>query len=169
MEPKRTRNLEPWLSAIIIILTIFLIFAYYNRWFSFAALIGLDDIIHYAAIAGTLYIAFEVILFAVLKRRYPNKYKVLLRIHTLGNLLAFLLISLHFAGEVGSPANDYPPLGTGLALYIAMVLLVSTGLAFRFRLFRSLTPATNRFVHAGLAFTFYLIIFVHILHGLEII
>jgi hypothetical protein len=169
MEPKRLRNWELWLSAIVIILTVFLMFAYYNRWFSFAAQIGPFRIIHYIAFAGTLYIAFGVILFAVLKRRHPNKYKVLLRTHTLGNLLAFFLISLHFAGQVGRPANFYPTFGTGLALYIAMVSLVSTGLVFRFRLFRGLTPATNRFVHTGLAFAFYMIIFVHILHGLNII
>jgi hypothetical protein len=63
-------------------------FAYYNRWFSFAAFIGPFRIIHYLAFAGTFYIAFGVILFAVLKRRYPNKYVVFLRTHTLGNLLA---------------------------------------------------------------------------------
>jgi hypothetical protein len=171
MEQKRVRNWdwEFWLSAIIIILTVFLMFAYYNRWFSFAAQIGPFRIIHYIAFAGTLYIAFGVILFAIFERRYPNKYKVLLRVHTLGNLSAFLLISRHFAGQVGRPANFYPTFGTGLALYIAMVSLVLTGLAFRFRLLRSLTPATNRFVHIGFAFAFYTIIFVHILHGLKII
>ena len=169
MEPKRIRNWELWLFAVIIILTVFLMFAYYSHWFSFSARIGPFRIIHYLAFAGTLYIAFGVIIFAVLKRRYPNKYKVLLRTHTLGNLLAFLLISLHFAGQLGRPADVYPILGTGLALYIAMVSLVSTGLTFRFRLFRRFTPATNRFVHAGLSFTFYIIIFIHILHGLNII
>jgi hypothetical protein len=169
MEPKRNRNWELWLSTVIIILTVFLMFAYYNRWFSFAERIGPFRVIHYLAFAGTLYIAFGVILFAVLKRRYPNKYKVLLRTHTLGNLLAFLLISLHFAGQLGRPADFYPILGTGIALYIAMASQVLTGLTFRFRLFRRLTPATNRFVHTGLVFTFYIIIFIHILHGLNII
>jgi hypothetical protein len=157
------------LSAIIVVLTVFFMFAYYNRWFSFAAFIGPFRIIHYLAFAGTFYIAFGVILFAVLKRRYPNKYVVFLRTHTLGNLLAFLLISLHFAGQVGRPANFYPTLGAGLALYIAMVSLVLTGIALRFRLLRKISPETNRFAHAGLAFTFYIIIFVHILHGLNII
>jgi len=143
--------------------------AYYNHWLSFADRIGPFRIIHYIAFAGTLYIAFGVILFALLKHRNPNKYSVLMRVHTLGNLFAFLLVSLHFAGQVGRPADFYPTLGTGLALYIGMVALVVTGLALRFRLFRSLSPTTNRFVHAGLAFAFYLIIVVHILHGLNII
>jgi hypothetical protein len=169
MEFKETRSWDFCLAVIAIVLTGFLMFAYYNRWFSFAARIGPFRLIHYIAFAGALYIAFGVILFGFLKRRSPKKYKLLLRIHTLGNLFAFLLISIHFAGQVGRPANFYPTFGTGLALYFAMVSLVSTGLAFRFRLFRSLTPATNRFIHTGLAFSFYIIILVHILHGLNII
>jgi hypothetical protein len=169
LEPKRRRNWELWLSVIVVLLTVFLMIAYYNRWLSFAERIGPFRIIHYVAFAGTLYIAFGVILFALLKHRNPNKYSALLRVHALGNLFAFLLVSLHFAGQVGRPADFYPTLGTGLALYVGMVALVVTGLALRFRLFRSLSPATNRFVHGGSAFAFYLIIVIHILHGLNII
>jgi len=169
LEPKRIRNWELWLSAIVVILIVFLMFAYYNQWFSFSTRMGPFRVIHYIAFAGTLYVAFGVILFAFLKRHNPNKYTMLIRLHALGNLFAFLLISLHFAGQVGRPANFYPTFGTGLALYIAMVSLVGTGLTIRFRLFRSLKPTTSRFVHTGLAFTFYIVIFFHILHGLNII
>ena len=169
MEQKQKRNWEYWFSAIIVFLTVFLMIAYYNRWISFAARIGPFRIIHYIAFAGTLYIVFGVILFAVLRRRNPNHYKMLLRVHSIGNLFAFMLISLHFAGQIGRPLNFYPNLGTGLALYAGMIALVGTGLALRFSLFRSVSPKTNRFVHAGLAFAFYLIIGVHILHGLNII
>jgi hypothetical protein len=169
LEPKRNRLWERWVAATIIILTALLMIAYYNRWFSFATRVGPFRIIHYIAFAGTLYIAFGVILFAVFRRRNPQKYNMLLRLHWLGNLVAFLLISIHFAGQVGRPANFYPTFGTGLALYIAMVSLVGSGMFLRFRLFHALSPATNRFVHAGLAFAFYIIILVHILHGLNII
>ena len=50
-----------------------------------------------------------------------------------------------------------------------MVALVVTGFVFRFNLFRSVSPGANRLIHAGLAIGFYLIIGVHILHGLNII
>ncbi len=169
MEPKRTRNWELWVSAITVFLSVFLMIAYYNRWFSFATRVGPFRIIHYIAFAGTLYIAFGVILFAVLKRRKPSKYKILMRAHVLGNLFSFLLISLHFAGQVGRPTDFYPSFGTGLTLYIGIIALVGTGLTLRFGLFRRFTTATKRFIHAGLAFAFYLIIVVHILHGLSII
>ena len=169
MEPKRAGNWELWVSGVTVFLTVFLMIAYYSRWFSFATRVGPFRIIHYVAFAGTLFIAFGVILFAALKRRSPNKYKILLRIHVFGNLLSFLLVSLHFAGQVGRPADSYPDFGTGLAMYLGMVLSVATGFVLRFKVFRSLSPVVNRFVHAGLAFVFYIIIVVHILHGLNII
>ncbi len=169
LERKQKRNWEYWFSAIVVCLTVFLMFAYYNRWFSFASSIGPFRLIHYIAFAGTLYIAFGVILFSALRRRNPNKYRMLLKAHTIGNLLSFLLISLHFAGQVGRPANFYPNFGTGLALYIGMVALVGTGLALRFSLFRNLSSQTNRFIHVSLVFAFYLVIGIHILHGLNII
>lgn len=169
MEPKKIRNWEFWVSIITLLLIVILMFAYYDHWFSFAARIGPFRVIHYVAFAGTLYIAFGVISFAALKRWKSNRYKILLKVHTLGNLFAFLLISIHFAGQVGRPANFYPVFGTGLALYIGMVALVVTGLALRFSLFRHFSSTSNHFIHAGLAIAFYLIIGIHILHGLNII
>ena len=86
-----------------------------------------------------------------------------------GNLLAFMLISLHFASQISRPASSYPELGTGIVLYIAMVLLVGTGFLQRFQLIPSIKPQSYRFIHVGSAVAFYLIIIVHILHGLAII
>jgi hypothetical protein len=144
-------------------------FAYYNRWFSLAYTVGPFRAIHYLAFAGTLYIAISVPVIAYFKRHYPQKYETLTIVHMFLNLIAFLLISLHFAGQLGRPANFYPQLGTGLALYIAMVLQISTGLAYRFNEKRVLKPMTTRFLHVGLALVFYIVIIIHILHGLNII
>ena len=74
-----------------------------------------------------------------------------------------------FCWQVGRPANFYPDFGTGLVLYIGMIALVGTGLALRFSFFRNLSPKTNRFAHTGLAIAFYIVVGVHILHGLNII
>lgn len=169
LEQGKKRNWALIVSIIILVLTVFLMFAYYDRMFSFAARVGPLRIIHYVAFAGTLYIAFGVVLFAFLRRKKPKNYRTLLGIHGLGNLVAFLLISIHFAGQLGRPANFYPTLGTGLALYITMLALVSTGMFLRFRFSESINPSTNRFIHSGLAFAFYIVILIHILHGLSII
>jgi len=157
------------LSLLLIVLTIILMFAYYNRWYSFSYLIGPFRAIHYIAFAGTLYIAISVPIIAYLKKHYPQKRNSLTRAHMFLNLISFLLISIHFAGQLGRPLNSYPDLGTGIALYIALILQVYTGLAYRFRENRLLKPMRNRFVHIGLALVFYIVIIIHILHGLNII
>ena len=166
MAAKRSINLELGISILLVFLTAVLMFAYYSRWFSFAATVGPFRIIHYLAFIGTFYIAFGVILFSVLKRRSPQKYATLLRVHVFGNLVAFLLVSLHFAGQLGRPV--FPELGTGLALYMGMMLLVGSGVVLRFRFIRSSNPQTTRFVHTGVAVAFYIVIVVHILHGLNV-
>jgi hypothetical protein len=92
-----------------------------------------------------------------------------IKIHMLGNLFAFMLISIHFAQQVGRPPQFYPDLGTGLALYVVMLVLVGSGFLHRFRIIRSVRPHLNRFLHTSITMSFYLIIIVHTLQGLELL
>ena len=60
-------------------------------------------------------------------------------------------------------------IGTSIALYIAMLILTATGLFQRFRIIPGLKLQGNRFLHVSLAVSFYLVIGIHILHGVGII
>jgi hypothetical protein len=162
-------NREFWLSLLIVLATACLMTADSLDWVNFGFVIGPFRLSHWFVWIGTLYIALVVPIVAASKRRRPNRYQSLLRIHVFGNLFAFLLISLHFAGQIGRPTAFYPDLGTGLVLYITMMLLVGTGFAQRFNLNPRIKPQTYRFVHTGSAVAFYLTIIVHILHGLGIL
>jgi hypothetical protein len=101
----------------------------------------------------------------IIKRKSPLHFKNALNIHILGNLLAVLLVSVHFAHQVTRPASAYPTLGTGVVLYATMVLLVATGLVLISgvgkRYFKQI-----RFLHPAFALTFYLVIVMHIIHGI---
>jgi hypothetical protein len=138
-------------------------------WIHFGFFVGPFRASHWFVWIGTLYIAFAVPIIAMAKQRYPSKFLALFRVHVFGNLLAFLLISLHFASQIDRPAAFYPQLGTGLALYIIMMLLVATGFTHRFQLIPRIKSQTRRFVHVGLTFSFYIIIGIHILHGLGLL
>jgi len=161
-------NREFWLALVIILATACLMIADNFGWVNFGFFVGPFRLNHWFVWIGTLYIALAVPIVATSKRRRPNMYQSLLRIHVFGNLLAFLLISLHFAGQIGRSAAFYPDLSTGLVLYTAMVLLVATGFAQRFHLMPRIRPQTYRFAHTGSTVAFYLTIIVHILHGLGI-
>ena len=136
------------------------------EWIHFGFFVGPFRVNHWFVWIGTLYVAVTVPIIAVSKRRFPNKFTTLFKVHVFGNLLAFLLISLHFAGQISRPAEFYPELGTGLALYIIMILLVATGFTHRFQLIPRIKSQTRKFVHVGLTFSFYIIIGIHTLHGL---
>ena len=163
---KVIRSAEFWASVSIIIVTIFLMIADGLKWIHFGYFVGPFRLNHWFVWIGTLYVAFTVPIIAISKKRYPGKFLALFRLHVFGNLLAFLLISLHFSGQMSRPAEFYPDLGTGLALYIIMILLVATGFTHRFQLIPQIKSQTRKFVHVGLSFSFYIIILIHILHGL---
>ncbi|HII85835.1 TPA: hypothetical protein HA273_04555 [Candidatus Bathyarchaeota archaeon] len=163
------RKAEFWAASSIIITTICLMIADVQRWIHFGFFFGPFRVNHWFVWIGTLYVAIAVPIIATMKKRTPSRYKTLLRIHVFGNLLAFLLVSLHFAGQISRPATAYPQLGTGLALYIIMILLVATGFTHRFQIIPQIKSATRKFIHVGLTFSFYIIIGIHILHGLGLI
>ena len=103
-----------------------------------------------------------------MKRRSPKHFGTLLTIHVFGNLVAFLLVSIHFTQQMGRPAQFAPTLGTGLTLYIIVAIMVITGFVQRFQLAGSFLR-TWRFVHVGLSLSFYIVVIVHILHNLGFI
>jgi hypothetical protein len=166
---KYLRELDFWLSSIIILFTILLSVATYQRWFNLNFFVGPLRFTHWLAIIGTLFIAFFTPTYYSLKRKYPKKVKNLLKIHIFGNLFSFLVISIHYAQQVGRPPRFYPDIGTGLVLYIVMPLLVATGFLHRFKILKSVKPHLNRFFHVSVTITFYLVILVHILQGFHII
>ena len=163
------RSKEFLVATTIIILTILLMIADNLKLIHLGFFVGPFRANHWFVWIGTLYIAISVPIIAYLKRHKPKRYLALFRIHVFGNLLAFLLISLHFAGQISRPETAYPELGTGLALYVIMVLLVTTGLTHRFQFISQIKSTTRRFIHVALSFSFYIIIIIHILHGIGLI
>lgn len=166
---KILRSFEFRTALSIIIAAVCLMLADNLRWIHFGFLVGPFRVNHWFVLIGALYIVCIVPIIAVSKRHYQSRFTTLFRVHVFGNLLAFLLISLHFAGQISRPATTYPQLGTGLALYTVMLLLVATGFIHRFQLIPQIKPQTRRFVHVGLSFSLYIIIGIHILHGLNFI
>ena len=166
---KILRSVEFWAALSTIVVTIVLMIVDNLQWIHFGFFVGPFRANHWFVWIGTLYIAFTVPIIAISKRRYPSKFLGLFRLHVFGNLVAFLLISLHFAAQISRPAAFYPDLGTGTAMYLSMLLLVATGFSHRFGIVKSVKTQSQRFLHVSLALSFFLIIGIHILHGLNII
>lgn len=161
------------LAILIVIVIVILSFLTYNRTVILNFFVGPYRFSHWLSIIGTIYIAIANPLFVIFKRSFHANWPRLIRFHMFGNLMFFALISLHFAAQTGRPATNYPELGTGLAMFIAMALQVASGFTQRFRsqrpTFKKLFNAkTNKFIHASLVMAFYIVILFHVLHGLGI-
>ncbi|MFH0847731.1 MAG: hypothetical protein V1894_06750 [Chloroflexota bacterium] len=165
--PPRRRP-ELWWVLVSILLVFGIGVATYLRWLNFHILIGPLYLHHWASYTGVTFIAVFTPLYAFLKRRYPQSFKTLIKIHIIGNLTAFLLVTIHMAHHLGEPKGFAPRPGTGVTLYFSVLTLVITGFLTRYQL-AGKQGRFIRFVHTGIITAFYFIIFIHILRGLMLI
>ena len=156
-----TRQLSLKLAVLaLIVLAVILAFLVDFEESSITAFLLIDSltITHLASYVGGFWIAIFTPIYFVLKRRSPRHLKSMLKIHVLGNLLAFALITTHYAHrEVNSVF-----LGTGIVLYIALISLVVTGIIQRFIFLRGFRNQIG-FVHTSMTTAFYLILIIHII------
>jgi hypothetical protein len=164
----RLKDVYFWIAILIIVATIFLSTATYFRWLSLGFMVGQFRFNVWLSWIGVIFVAIYTPIYHILKIRFPSKAKTLLGTHVLGNLLAFMLISIHFAHQIGRSTEFYPNLGTGVVLYLIMLIMVSTGIIQRFQLAPN-QGKRLKFLHLSVAISFYLVIFAHILHGIGLI
>jgi hypothetical protein len=129
---------------------------------------------HWLAIIGTIGIAVAIPLFTIAKRRSHPNWTRITRFHIFGNLIFFTLILFHFSTQMARPLSNFPEIGTGLAMFIALGAEIVSGFAQRFRSQRPIykkivNPVSIRFLHASLVMVFYLVIVFHVLNGLGIL
>ena len=162
------RDVYFWLAVLLLCLADIFFIGTYLDWFDFGLMLGPYRLNHWLSWIGFAFILIHVPLFATLKRKHPNKINHFLAIHLLGNLSAFLLITIHFASQISRPAQFYPDLGTGLTLYTFISTLVVTGFLQRFAILTRFRK-TWRFLHTSSVVALFVIIIIHILHGINIL
>jgi len=164
----KLKDVNFWLAILIFILTFYLSIGTYLDWFDFGFVVGQYRFNHWLSWTGFLFILFYVPIFVTLKRRFTSKIRLFFGIHVLGNLIAFMLITIHFVSQISRPSQFYPDLGTGLALFVFMIILVTTGFLQRFNIINSYRK-NLRFLHTSSVVALFVIIFIHILHGVQLL
>lgn len=124
-----------------------------------------NSIVHWVGWAGAVIVLVVTAAYIYRKRALRAPSPRALRFHAFGNLIAFLLISIHFSHEITQPAANYPDLGTGVVQYAAMIILVSTGFTVFFSV-RPVWASYYRFLHPAAALTLLMTIILHIIHDL---
>ena len=148
------------LAVALLVATIVLTIGTYVRWWDLYVPLGPVTLVHLLVIVGAAYVLVFVPVYSYAKRHSRDARVPLLKAHVFGNLAAFLLISVHFAQQLGRTDQGAPLAGTGLAAYILVAIIVATGFMQRF----GISPAhrgTWRFIHIGLALSLYVVVIVH--------
>jgi hypothetical protein len=161
-----SKNPEFWLALIILLLTVVTSVVFFVSWYNLTYFVGPLLLSHWFSLVGVLFISILLPIYYFLRRKRPQYSKTLLRIHVFGNLLSFLLICSHFAKHFGRLAANFPYLDTGIVSFLNTV--VATGFFGRFR-FKAKRTRYIKTIHRYLTIFFYLVLFVHTLHGFNII
>ena len=166
---KSTLN-RPSLAVLALIMAIVIVsVGTYDRWWNLRILVVEPFYLgHLLGIVGASWIAVFTPIYVYLKRKSPQHSKTLINIHIIGNLVAFLIFSMHFWQQIGRPAEFAPELGTGLSLYIILSTMVVTGLMMRFHIGRRFLK-TWRTTHIGLTASFYIVLIIHVLHNIGVL
>jgi hypothetical protein len=165
---KPYQSLEFWLTFTILCVTVTASILAYIFWYNLLFFVGPYLFIHWLGITATTFIIFSTPIYYVLKRKKPQNSKFILRIHVFGNLMAFLLISLHFAQNVGRLAGAPERLGNGVLLYWVLFFIMLTGIIEKFPTNRKLAKF-SRITHRYSVILLYLAVLIHVLDGLNII
>ena len=142
--------------------------AAYVFWYKLTFFVGSYLFIHWLSIVATAFIAVSAPIHYILKRKRPQNFKTLLKIHTFGTLLAFWLISIHFAQNVGRLSGALQRLGIGFALYPVLVVIVATGIVDRYQAHGKFSKYI-KLIHKYVVILLYLLIVLHVLEGFNVI
>ena len=162
----KNRKLEFWLTLILLLAVIISSIAAYVFWYKLTFFEGPYLFIHWLSIIATAFIAISIPIHYILKRKRPKTFKTVLKIHTFGNLIAFWLISIHFAQNVGRLAGALQRLGTGFALYPVLSLIVATGIIERHQTGKSVKYV--KLIHKYMVIILYVLLLLHVLQGFNI-
>ena len=165
---KYFKKLEFVLTFLLLLVTAILSIVTYIMWYRLTFFVGSYLFIHWLSLVATIFIAVAIPLNYVLKRSRPQNSKTILKIHVLGNLIAFLLISIHFAQNLGRLSGALQRLGTGFALYLLLSLIVATGILERYKTSGKL-PRYAKAIHKYTTVMLYLVMLIHVLEGFNIL
>jgi hypothetical protein len=101
-------------------------------------------------------------IFVIFKKRNPKIYRKLIKVHEVGFVIAFILVSPHIGSQI---RRVFPPeIGTGIAAYVSLLALVVTGIMRKNHILAT-RMSTLRFIHMSMAVSFFLVIVFHVIRA----
>ena len=158
----KTRYLSIWLSFAAVAAGLVLAVLSYLGLIPLGYKLGPYWLNHWVGWLSVGFITIYVPFFIILKKRNSKIYGTLIKVHEVGFIVAFILVSLHIGSQI---RRVFPPeIGTGSAAYVCLLVLVVTGIMQRNQILTKRT-STLRFVHLSMVVSFFLIIVFHVVRA----
>jgi hypothetical protein len=156
------------LAIGLLLIIIFVAIGTFVRLWNLQVIIGPFFLHHWFSLIGGAYLLTFIAIYAYLKRHTAVNRGTLLKVHVFGNLLAVMLVSVHFAVQMSRPAQFAPDLGTGLATYLLFMVIVAAGFMMRFGLAVKHRESWH-LIHVGLSLSLFIVLVIHTLRNLGIL
>ena len=158
----RKRHLSIWLSFTAVAVGLVLAVLSYLGLVPLGYKLGPYWLNHWLGWLSMSYIVIYVPIFIILKKRKPKIYPKLMKVHEIGFIVAFMLVSLHIGAQI---RRVFPPeIGTGIAAYVSLLILVVTGIMRKNQILAT-RIATLRLVHLSMVVSFFLVIVFHVIRA----
>jgi hypothetical protein len=160
--PPRNRNLSIGLSFAAVAVGLVLAVLSYLGLIPLVYKLGPYWLNHWLGWLAMGFIVVYVPIFVILKKRKPKIYPKLMKVHEIGFIVAFMLVSLHIGSQI---RRVFPPeIGTGIVAYLSLLALVVTGIMRRNQILAT-RMGTLRLVHLSMVVSFFLAIVVHVIRA----
>jgi hypothetical protein len=158
----RNRYLAIWLSFAAVAIGLALAILSYLGLIPLGYKLGPYWLNHWLGWLPMGFIITYVPVFVILKKGNPKIYQRLVKVHEIGFIVAFMLVSLHIGSQI---RRVFPPeIGTGIAAYVSLFALVVTGIMRKNQILAT-RMTTLRFIHLSMAITFFLVIVLHVIRA----
>jgi hypothetical protein len=158
----RNRYLSIWLSFAAVAVGLALAVLSYIGLIPLGYKLGPHWLNHWLGWLSMGFIVIYVPIFVILKKRKPKIYPKLMKVHEIGFIIAFMLVSLHIGAQI---RRVFPPeIGTGIAAYVSLLALVVTGIMRKNQILAT-RMATLRLVHLSMVVSFFLVIMLHVIRA----
>ena len=158
----RNRNLSIWMSFAAVAVGLVLAVLSYLGLIPLGYKFGPYWLNHWLGWLSMGLIIIYVPIFVILKKRKPKIYQKLMKVHEIGFIVAFMLVSLHIGSQI---RRVFPPeIGTGIAAYVCLLVLVVTGIMQKNQILAT-RMAKLRLVHLSMVISFFLVIVFHVIRA----
>jgi hypothetical protein len=158
----RKRHLSIWLSFTAVAVGLVLAVLSYLGLIPLGYKLGPYWLNHWLGWLSMGFIIIYVPIFVILKKRKPKIYQTLMKVHEIGFIVAFMLVSLHIGSQI---RRVFPPeIGTGIVAYLSLLALVVTGIMRKNQILAT-RMGTLRFVHLSMVVSFFLVIVFHVIRA----